>query len=235
MNDAMARLVALAEADAALRSLDGRLSDLEREEAHLNERLAAELEGFKRRQDESRALRLAALAKSGEADAADEKIRAYQHKLDHDIIPYKEMEYLREQVTFLRERLDALADEALRLMAEADADEERLRAETTEHERRQGRLEEELAVLARRRAETVAEREGLRAKREALFREVPSHLRGHYERLRSGGGSPVVPVVGGACGGCHLRLVETTVEKVKADREVVTCEHCSRFLYLRPS
>ncbi|HEU68579.1 MAG TPA: hypothetical protein ENN53_05125 [Candidatus Acetothermia bacterium] len=41
--------------------------------------------------------------------------------------------------------------------------------------------------------------------------------------------------MGGVCGGCHLRLVETTVEKVKADREVVTCEHCSRFLYLPPA
>lgn len=235
MNDALARLLDLAEADASLRKLDGRLADLDREEKHLRDRLAAEDEAFRRRQDESRTLRLSALSKSGEADATDEKIRTYQHKLDHDIIPYKEMEYLREQVAFLRERLDALEDEALRLMAEADADEGKLRLETAEHAARRGQLEAELAGVVRRRAETLAERETLRAKRDGLCRGVPPHLRGPYERLLAGGGSPVVPVVGGVCGGCHLRLVETTVEKVKADREAVTCEHCSRFLYLRPS
>lgn len=235
MSDALARLLAVAEADAALRILAGRLADLAREEEHLRTRLATEDAGFKRRQEESRALRLAALAKAGEVDATDEKIRSYQHKLDHDIIPYKEMEYLREQVILLRARLDALSDEALRLMAEADADEERLKGETGEHAVRRDRLEGELAAVARRRSETLAEQEAMRARRQQLFAEVPPHLRGPYERLLAGGGNPVVPVVGGMCGGCHLRLAATTVEKVKAGREVVTCEHCSRFLYWRAS
>jgi len=234
MNGPLARLLALAEADASLRTLDGCLSDLDREEARLKDRLAEEDEAFRHRQEEHRAFRLAALAKSGEVDDTDEKVRGYQHKLDHEIIAYKEMEHLGEQVAFLRARMDALADEALRLMAEADVDEETLRIETGQHEERRGQMEEELVALARRRAGTTAEREELLAQRGDLFQQVPSHLRQRYERLRSGGGSPVVPVTGGACGGCHLRLVETTVEKVKADREVVTCEHCSRFLYLRP-
>lgn len=235
MNEALARLLELSEADASLRVIEGRLADLDREEQHLRERLAAEDEGFRRRQEGSRALRLSALAKSGEADDTDAKIRLYQHKLDHDIIPYKEMEYLREQVAHLRGRLDELEEEALRLMAEADADEERLKVETGEHAARRGRLEGELTAVAQRRGATLAEREALRAKREKLLRGVPPHLRGPYERLLGSGGSPVVPVMGGMCGGCHLRLVETTVEKVKVGQEVVTCEHCSRFLYWRSS
>ncbi|QAA77353.1 MAG: hypothetical protein BIP78_1589 [Candidatus Bipolaricaulis sibiricus] len=235
MTDALSRLLELAEADAYLRVLDGRLSDLEREEKHLHERLTLEDEEFKRRQETNRALRLSALAKTGEVDATDERIRSYQHKLDHDIIPYKEMEYLREQVALLRERLDELATEALQLMADADADDGALRVESDEHAVRRGRLEDELAAVADRRAATLAEREALRVRRQGLLQSVPAHLRGHYERLLAGGGSPVVPVVAGVCGGCHLRLAETTVEKVKAGREVVTCEHCSRFLYLRPA
>lgn len=235
MNEALVQLISLAEADARLRALDGHLADLDREERHLRDRLAAEDEGFMHRQAAHQALRHSALAKSREADDTDGKIRTYQHKLDHDIIPYKEMEHLREQVTFLRGRLDELADEALQLMAEVDADEGELREEEVAHAERRGRLGEELAVLARRRAEVLAERDALRLKRDEFFQRVPSRLREHYERLRGSGGSPVVPVVGGVCGGCHLRLVETTVEKVKADREVVTCEHCSRFLYLPSS
>ncbi len=230
MNDALARLLKLAEADALLRKLEGRLSDLDREEGNLRARLAAEDEAFARRQEAHRRLRREATEKSAEVDDTDAKIRLYTRKLEHDIIPYKEMEYLREQVAFLRGRLDELTEEALRLMAEAEADEGRLAADREEHLARRKRLEEELSAVARRREETLAERERVRAQRESLHGDVPSHLRGAYDRLL-GGGSPVVPVVGGSCGGCHLRLAETTVEKVKADREVVTCEHCSRFLY----
>lgn len=235
MNDILARLRALSEADATLRTLDGRLADLDREQEHLDSRLSAEDLGFRQRQEQNRALRLSALAKSGEVDDTDARIRGYQHKLDHDIIPYKEMEHLREQVTFLRVRLDALADEALRLMAEADADDEKLGADTAEHNARRARLEGERAGVARRRADTVVERNDERARREELLQLVPSHLRATYMRLLASGGSPVVPVVGGVCGGCRLRLVDVTVEKVKADREAVTCEHCSRFLYLPPA
>lgn len=235
MSEALAQLLALAEIDVTLRTLDGRLSDLEREEARLKDRLAEEDDAFCRRQEAHRALRLSALSKSGEVDATDEKIRTYQHKLDHDIIPYKEMEYLREQVAFLRGRLDELADEALRLIVEAEADEGKLNEDAAEHEQRRARIVEDLAMLGRRQEQTSAERDALRVKRAGLSGQIPSHLRGRYERLLASGGSPVVPVAGGMCGGCHLRLVEVTVEKVKADREVVTCEHCSRFLYWRPS
>lgn len=235
MNETLAQLLSLAEADASLRTLAGRLADLEKEEARLRTLLASEEEAFRRRQEGHRALRLSALAKSGEVDSTDEKIRTYQHKLDHDIIPYKEMEHLREQVTFLRGQLDTLADEALQLMAEADADEGKLREEAIAHEGRRRELEEELGALAQRRATILAEQDALRVRRDEIFQRVPLRLRGHYERLLGSGGSPVVPVVGGMCGGCHLRLVETTVEKVKSEREVVTCEHCSRFLYLPPS
>lgn len=235
MNDTLSRLLALSEADGSLRTLDGVLGDLDREETRLRGRLATEDEGFARRQEENRAHRLLALSKSGEVDDTDAKIRVYQHKLDHDIIPYREMEHLREQVTFLRGRLDVLADEALRRITEADEDDEKLVTDTEEHTARRARLEGELAALARRRTETLAEREDLRGKRAELLQEVPTHLRGAYERLLGAGGSPVVPVTGGMCGGCHLRLVDNTVEKVRADREAVTCEHCSRFLYLRAS
>ncbi len=235
MNEALARLLELSEADASLRTLEGRLADLAREVERLQARLVAEDEAFRKRQEEHRALRLSALAKSGEVDDTDAKIRLYQHKLEHDIIPYKEMEYLREQVGYLRGRLDELTDEALRLMAEADLDEEKLKADTAEHAARRRRLEEELASVEREREGVRAEREALRSRREALAHAVPPHLRASYERVRSAGGSAVVPVVGGACGGCRLRLAETTLEKVKADREVVTCEHCLRFLYWRPS
>jgi len=233
VNDPVARLLALAEADASVRTLEGRLSDLDREEEHLRDRLADEDEAFHHRQANHRALRLSALAKSGEVDATDEKIRTYQRKLDHDIIPYREMEHLREQVTSLRARMDTLADEALRLMAEADADEEKLQTETVEHTERRVRLEEDLAAVGRQRSATVSKKEALLGTRGELLQQVPPHLRQQYERLL-GAGTPVVAVLDGRCGGCQLRLAEATMLRVKAGREAATCEHCSRFLYLRP-
>lgn len=168
-----------------------------------------------------------------EVDATEEKIRLYQHKLDHEIIPYKEMEYLREQVILLRARMDPLADEALGLSEEVERDAQRLREAEAKHKARQTALEEDLSGLEQRREALLKEKETLLSEREERSAQVAAHLRQHYERLLRSTHSPVVPVAGGTCGGCHLRLSESTLTRVKEEREVVTCENCSRFLYWR--
>lgn len=231
MIDQLQQLLALAEVDKAIRTVDGRLADLAAEEARLRDRLAQEEEAFRERQEAHRRLRHEALTKSTEVDATDAKIRGYQKKLDHEIIPYKEMEYLREQVALLRARLDGLAEEALRLMEEAEQDGERLREDEARHRERVGRIQDDLAAVGRQRDGLLKQKDDLNAKREVLAAEVPPHLHQHYERLRGSVSSPVVPVDGGTCGGCHLRLADTTLERVREGREVVTCENCSRFLY----
>ena len=232
MSEVLQKILALWEIDQALHKLEGILSDLRAEDERLLQRLAAEDQAWEERKKRHQELRRRANAKAQEVDETDDKIRAYQKKLDHDIIPYKEMEFLKEQVEYLRGRLGELEEEALGLMDEVEADAERLVEEEKEHQGRRADLERELKKLRARQAELRAEREGLLARRREALTALPKNWREHYERLHETIPDPVAPVENGACGGCHLKISDTLLERVREGREVVICENCSRFLYL---
>ena len=231
MKDDLLKLLSLRDIDAAILEAKGKIKALEGEVALIERRIAAEKEAFSKRVEEHKALRLRATEKALEADEMDEKIRAYQHKLDHDIIPYKEMEYLREQVELLKARIDEVEEEALRLMEEVEEDERKLREDEKAHEDRLSKLEEEKAEIEGKIARLKEEIARLEAEREAALRDIPLHLRSHYERLLEMYPDPVVPIVDGICSGCHLNVSQTTVDRARQG-EVVTCDNCSRFLYL---
>ncbi|MGC9530603.1 MAG: zinc ribbon domain-containing protein [Candidatus Bipolaricaulaceae bacterium] len=233
MSDELERLLALYRVDRAMDNLEGKLADLKGEVVRLRTRLEEEDQQFSRRQEEHRSLQRRATDKAAEVDETDARIRSYQKKLDQDIIAYKEMEHLRHQVGWLRDRLDQLEEEALQLMDAAEEDARNLEQAAAAHRQRRRRLEEEIDGVLRRQQELLAERDGLRARREEAAAEVPAHLRQHYDRLRESFSDPVAAAEDAACGGCHLRLSEITVERLREGRGVVTCENCSRFLYWR--
>lgn len=233
MKEVLDRLRELAELDETYYLLAGRLSDLDQEEKSLRARIAEEEEQFARRREEHRKLRQAASDRSSEADHTDAKIREYQRKLERDIIPYKEMEYLREQVTLLRAQLDHLSEEAIALMDEVDKDTEKLSQDEARHKERKVLLETEVQTLERKREEILREREEIEAKRKAVLAGLPPNVRAQYERLKAILPDPVVIADDQTCGGCHLRLSEVTLDKLREGREVVTCENCSRFLLWR--
>ncbi|MGY4707042.1 zinc ribbon domain-containing protein [Candidatus Bipolaricaulota sp. J31] len=231
MKEHLRKLLALRDLDGAILAAERKVRILEGEVAAIERRIAAEEKDFQRRLEEHRALRLRATEKAMEADEIDEKIRTYQHKLDHDIIPYKEMEYLREQVEFLKSRIDEVEEEAIRLMDEVEEDERRLQEEKKAHEERLARLKREKSEVEEKISALQREIQELKDKREAAIGEIPAHLRSHYERLREMYPDPVVPIVNGTCSGCHLNISQTTVDRARQG-EVVTCDNCSRFLYL---
>lgn len=232
MTEATLLLRALAQAEDELHKLSGRLVDIAGEEERLRARLAEADKSFAQRKEEHRKLRLAAQERTAEADATDAKIREYQRKLDHDIVPYKEMEFLREQIQIMRAKLDQLSEEALALMEAVEEDTKKLAENEASYRKQRGRLEEELQRLQRRREEIKREEESVEARRRELISQLPTPLRQHYEKLRARIPNPVAYVNGQTCGGCHLRLAEATLLKLQEGREVVTCEHCARFLVL---
>jgi uncharacterized protein len=119
----------------------------------------------------------------------------------------------------VREPLDAEVAAIDRRRAELDANGSRLRAALAEAE---AEVDRELAAVAAARAEAAA--------------AVPADMAARYERLRArNNGIGAAPLVNGRCGGCHLALPATEVDRLRklpAD-ELVTCEQCERIL-VRP-
>jgi uncharacterized protein len=90
----------------------------------------------------------------------------------------------------------------------------------------------ERAKLAERRAALEAERDAAAQVRDASAALIEKPLRTRYERLRRTRSSDVVvPLVGGACGGCHTAIPLNRRSQIRAGTVVDSCEVCGAILY----
>jgi predicted nucleic acid-binding Zn-ribbon protein len=90
----------------------------------------------------------------------------------------------------------------------------------------------ERAQLAERRAKLEAERDAARRERDASAALIDKPLRSRYDRLRRTRTTDVVvPLVGGACGGCHTTIPLNRRSQIKSGVVLEGCEACGAILY----
>ena len=54
-----------------------------------------------------------------------------------------------------------------------------------------------------------------------------------YQRLmKSKDGLAIAPMQDAKCGGCHMKLIASTVVAVQSARDLARCEDCGRILYV---
>ena len=148
----------------------------------------------------------------------------------------RELQAMQAEAEAMRARRAALEDEVL----EAMEVKEPLDEEVAALERRRNELDADGARLraALAEAEAAVERElaaVLDARKEAAA-SVPADMADRYERLRARlDGVGAAPLVNGRCGGCHLALPATEVDRLRKlpPDTLVTCEQCERIL-VRP-
>jgi uncharacterized protein len=88
------------------------------------------------------------------------------------------------------------------------------------------------AQLAERQAQLEAERNAASREREATAALIDKSLRTRYDRLRRTRSSDVVvPLVGGACGGCHTAVPLNRRSQIKSGAVLDGCEACGAILY----
>jgi uncharacterized protein len=88
------------------------------------------------------------------------------------------------------------------------------------------------AAIAERRAAVVAEREAVLRDRESSAAAIDKALRSRYDRLRRTRSSDVVvPLMGGACGGCHTSVTLNRRSQIRSGLVIEACEACGAILY----
>ena len=112
-----------------------------------------------------------------------------------------------------------------------------LGADKTEKDGELASLSEEVAErrseIGKELAKVEAELEAMQERREDLLKELPAGLRKRYQLLLDRrGGIAVVEARGGACLGCHMHLPPQQFNSLYVAKEVQTCPHCNRLLYI---
>lgn len=199
----------LAGVESALSDASGRLATLAREQRRLEDDLAS---------TEARITHLERRLYSGVVSAP------------------RDLQAMQSDLESLRRRRSTLEDEVLDVMGEREPVDEEVAALTAERARLEGDGARLRGLVAEAQAGIDAELAAEEVRRAEAVVGVPADITALYERLRAKyGGVGAAPLMGARCGGCHLSLPATEIDRIRREPPdaLVSCDQCGRIL-VRP-
>ncbi len=227
------RLLLVQGYDLELRGISDKIAALRQRREALRQAFAREDADFAAQKQEFEALQRRSRERSAEVDDLYAQIRQDEQRLKAGLTSYKEMEALQRRIAQHRQRIDQLSDEALTLITQVEAAEPKIRAAAEMFLKWKKKIDDELAqidqeIATQQRAQTEIEQQ-----RAASVTQIEAELLGQYEQLHKKHADPIALVQNGICSGCHLRVSEIVVERLREGAEIITCENCSRLLYMK--
>ncbi|MEP7211768.1 MAG: C4-type zinc ribbon domain-containing protein [Acidobacteriota bacterium] len=146
----------------------------------------------------------------------------------------KEYETAMREIDALQKQITAFETQVIEKMTTGEEVDKELESRADEintlDAKRAEALKEFDAELKKNAAELAAEDK----KREAVFTTLPAQLASVYNRLaqRSRDGIAVAEVVNGSCSACFMSLRPQMQVEVKKGDQIITCESCTRILYI---
>ena len=173
----------------------------------------------------------------GELALLESKVAELDAKLYSGAVTVpRELQAMQTEGDAMRQRRASLEDEVLDAMSARETLDEQvaqLQSGRAELDREGERLR---AAVAEGQADVDRELEAELAARQEAVTGIPVEVTALYEQLRARlGGVAAAPLVNGRCGGCHLALPATELDRLRKEPPdiLVRCEQCERIL-VRP-
>jgi hypothetical protein len=231
MRDAIQKLLVLQEKDQKLRRLQQELA-----------RIPLEREEIKNRLTQSRAQYEKDTASLRENEVARKKLELEVESKEQAIQRYKtqqmqtrkneEFQALGHEIETAENAVSELETRELELMEEAD----QLKVQAAEAKKvldeAESSHQDQIDNVDKREKSLVERIQDLQTQRATEVEGVDEEMLELYNRLmKSKKDAVIVPMEHGVCGGCHMKLTQTTVNAVKSGEEIQHCEFCGRILY----
>lgn len=229
----IAQLLELQSIDHHLTETSERIKRLQRDRVRFEDKAVESKQAFADQKEDLKQLDHDSLMKNLEVDELDANIRKYQHRLDTGIISFKEMEDLRAKIASERNRISEMEDEALQMMDTIIQSKEALAAAETALGERQAELQASIAETDDRLAQMLESISELHDQRTTLTDSMSEFLHSQYESLHKKFPDPITVISNTTCSGCKLKLSGSTIERARGSLGIVSCEHCSRILYVQ--
>jgi predicted nucleic acid-binding Zn-ribbon protein len=125
-----------------------------------------------------------------------------------------------------------IEDNELELMDQADKVKIQLTAEEKKAATTKESISRQLGDLDDKSKTLESRLEELSKSRAELATTIDEDLLNRFNRLfKSKGDAAVVALEHEVCTGCHMKVTTATAMRVKAGKEIVSCEQCGRILY----
>lgn len=225
-------LLILQDRDRRLLAIAKDLEKLPQDEARAHAKLANDAASVTRAHDAVLACELR--MKRLELDAGTRRTTIQRLKLQQfETRKNDEYQAIGHEITRYEKEVDDLETHELELMEEMDAVRGTLKTAQAAHAHDRTLIEEDLAAIARRRESLESDRRDVTTERDSLATQVSDAILPLYQRLmKTKAGLAVAPLDEGKCGGCHMKLIASTVVAAQAAKEIARCEDCGRILYV---
>jgi uncharacterized protein len=137
------------------------------------------------------------------------------------------------EIKAAKDAVTQIEDQILVVMEAIEAGDRRYKEAEKKFKNDEATLKSDVQRLEGEKAAAVALATRRKEERDAFAKTLPAMAVSQYDAVRSKrGGVAIVAMVNNSCGGCHLALTQNKINEVKKAKSVVTCESCSRILYL---
>jgi predicted nucleic acid-binding Zn-ribbon protein len=230
------RLLDLQGEDSAIKRLNERKASLPEaarlaEVSDLLDELTSDLE-IATKQDDEVAREHSRL--EGEIDLLEQKIgREEQRMFAGAVSNPKELSALQAEVESLKRKKGGLEDQLLEVMEQREgtsATVQRITAERDQAEAEAKELRGKVEVL---NADIDAQLSTHTSQREAVAAELPADLLSLYDTIREQKhGVGAAALEQGTCQGCHTKVPQKEIERMRAEGGLHRCDNCRRILVL---
>ena len=206
--------------------------------SRLESRLASDPEvvSLEEALQETRSAQDVAAARLRDSDHAREDHRSKLRSREKELMSGRirnptELMQMSEEVSHMKARFAEEEDAELRLMEDADAADEAVKAATATLEEAWSRSRAEEPELKEELEAARTELADVEAERDKLWAEVPPAAQSAYSRTRAQ--PPVARVLNNQCTACRVTVTSSGMQVLrKGLDDLVHCENCSRILVL---
>jgi hypothetical protein len=224
-------LLILQDRDRKIQRLEAELNNIGPERAFLQEKAKAAQSGHEASKNKSKQIESDRKNLELEVDAKKKLIEKYSLQ-QFQTKKNEEYRALAHEIEMCKEAIFKIEDQQLELMEKAEEAAKEVATAAKVSSELVKQVESQIKALDDREVSLKKQLDELRADHEKLVEAVEEGSRAKYERLRrSKGGTAVVGIEHGVCGGCHMKLPMAIILGVQGDQELVSCPNCGRILY----
>ena len=232
MHSELEQLLVLQDRQQKIRQIQAEIKTLPLERAHLESQLAATAAGVEALKQKARQLELERKKLELDVGTRTESISRLKTQ-QYQTRKNDEFQALGHEIERYENEIRKLEDQELELMIEADKLKAELDAAEKTARATKDTISRQLADLETKSKALETQHRELEKERQTLAAEIDADLLDQFERLfNSKGDAAIVAVEHGVCTGCHMKVTTATASRVKAGKEIVSCENCGRILYL---
>jgi uncharacterized protein len=229
----LAPLRELQDRDMRRLALEQQLKAAPRDIAAIEAKIAAEKQAIETAKTEWRELEARKKLLETEIQGTEQKIAKYRTQ-QLEVRKNDEYRALTHEIETAQTAVGGFEEEELKIMFSIDEAKKRFAAAEAGLKTNISGYEGKIRTLQAHEKELQTELQAAVATVEAARPAVPEDQLKLYDRLARKPGHPVcVPVSGGRCGGCHMKVSANVEFEARKGENIVTCDQCTRMVYFQ--